>query len=131
MAGNALRLVSLADAGRVRDARDLKASRFNLLGAYNDDASRRNAAATRRLTVDGQLDGRFRTPSLRNVELTAPYFHDGQTDSLRDALQHSTSPAGEPLRIGEIDDLAAFLATLTDAHGSRRPWDPSGLTRCR
>jgi hypothetical protein len=32
--------------------------------------------------------------------------------------------------MGEIDDLVAFLDTLTDAHGSRRPWNPSGLTRC-
>jgi hypothetical protein len=56
---------------------------------------------------------------------------------LTDALQHPRFPAlasgaalAEPLLVGEIDDLAAFLATLTDAHGSRRPWNPSGLTRC-
>ncbi|HSB99531.1 MAG TPA: cytochrome c peroxidase, partial [Burkholderiaceae bacterium] len=121
---------SLEDSGRLRDARDLKVSRFNLQGAHNDDASRRNAEATRQLVVNRDLDGLFRTPSLRNVAVTAPYFHDGRTDSLHDALQHSTGPAAEPLRIGEIDDLAAFLATLTDAHGRRRPWNSSGLTGC-
>jgi cytochrome c peroxidase len=129
---------SLADDGRLGDARYLKASRFNLQGAYNDDASRRNAAATRHLVVSGSLAGTFRTPTLRNVAVTAPYFHDGQTERLSDAVQHtqpasaSTSGAalGEPLDLGEIDDLAAFLATLTDAHGARRPWNPSGLTRC-
>ena len=127
---------SLADDGRLGDARYLKASRFNLQGTYNDDASRRNAAATRRLQVHAGLSGQFRTPTLRNVAVTAPYFHDGQTDRLVDALQHpraagSSTPQVEPLGVGEIDDLAAFLDTLTDAHGSRRPWNPSGLTRCR
>jgi cytochrome c peroxidase len=122
---------ALDDSGRLRDARDLKASRFNLQGLYNDDARHRNARATRQLAVNAELAGRFRTPSLRNVAVTAPYFHDGRTASLRDALQHATVPASEPLRVGEIDDLAAFLATLTDADGARRPWSPSGLTRCR
>ncbi len=129
---------SLADDGRLGDARYLKASRFNLQGAYNDDASRRNAAATRHLAVNGSFAGTFRTPTLRNVAVTAPYFHDGQTERLSEAVQHtqpssaSTSLAalGEPLQLGEVDDLVAFLATLTDAHGPRRPWNPSGLTRC-
>jgi cytochrome c peroxidase len=121
---------SLEDNGRLRDARDLKVSRFNLQGVHNDDASRRNAAATRQLAVHRDLDGQFRTPSLRNVAVTAPYFHAGQTESLRDALRHATAPASEPLRIGEIDDLLAFVVTLTDAHGQRRPWNPSGLTGC-
>jgi len=121
---------ALEDSGRLRDARDLKASRFNLLGAYNDDASRRNARATRRLAVDASLAGQFRTPSLRNVAVTAPYFHDGQTERLRDALGHAGAPAGGALRADELDDLAAFLATLTDAHGARRPWNPAGLARC-
>ncbi|HEX6020139.1 MAG TPA: cytochrome c peroxidase [Burkholderiaceae bacterium] len=122
---------SLHDNGRLRDARDLLASRFNLRGAHNDDASRRNAAATRRLTLGTEMAGRFRTPSLRNVAVTAPYFHDGRTDLLAEAARHAGAPAAEPLRIGEADDLAAFLSTLTDAHGARRPWDPAGLTRCR
>jgi cytochrome c peroxidase len=128
---------SLADDGRLGDARYLKASRFNLQGAYNDDASRRNAVATRHLAVNAGLAGQFRTPTLRNVAVTAPYFHNGQAERLTDALQHRHFPApvsgaaqAEPLLVGEIDDLAAFLATLTDAQGSRRPWNPSGLTRC-
>jgi len=128
---------SLADDGRLGDARDLKASRFNLQGAYNDDASRRNAVPTRHLAVNAGFAGQFRTPTLRNVAVTAPYFHNGLTDRLTDALQHRQPPAaasgasqGETLLVGEVDDLAAFLSTLTDAHGSRRPWNPSGLTRC-
>lgn len=128
---------SLADDGRLGDARYLKTSRFNLQGAYNDDTSGRNASATRRLAVHAGLAGQFRTPTLRNVAVTAPYFHNGQTDRLIDAVQHpqrlastvDAAPTGA-LAPHEADDLAAFLVTLTDAHGSRRPWNPAGLTRC-
>jgi len=113
------------DGGRLDDARTLKASVFNLLGAGNDDVSRRNAAATRALVVDQHLRGRYRTPSLRNAAVTAPYFHDGRSDRLVDAVQHT-----QRVTFDEAADLAAFVATLTDAHGARRPWDPSGLRRC-
>ena len=120
------------DGGRFDDAHYLKSSRFNLLGPHNDDASRANAMATRRLALHDGLRGRFRTPTLRNVAVTAPYFHDGQVDRLVDAVQHGSFGAddAQPLLMGEIDDLVAFLATLTDAHGARRPWNPAGLTRC-
>src|SRR6185295_14909252 len=63
---------ALADDGRLGDARYLKASRFNLQGAYNDDISRRNATPTRHLAATHTLAGQFRTPTLRNVAVTAP-----------------------------------------------------------
>jgi cytochrome c peroxidase len=118
--------LSLIDSGRLDDARALKASAFNLTGAANDDASGRNAAATRRLAVHEGLSGRYRTPSLRNASVTAPYFHNGQTDRLLDAVQHA-----QRLSAAEARDLAAFVSTLTDVHGARRPWDASGTLRCR
>lgn len=128
---------SLADSGRLADARYLKASAFNLTGASNDDRSRRNAEATRRLVVHAGMRGQYRTPSLRNVAVTAPYFHNGQTDRLTDALQHpqrldpAAATAGvRTLARDEVGDLADFLVSLTDAHGPRRPWDASGLTHC-
>ncbi len=127
----------LADQGRLDDARQLKASPFNLLGPANDDATRRNAAATRALVVHPGLGGQYRTPALRNVTVTAPYFHDGQVAHLADALQHRAAPASrsraalaQPLQAGEVDDLLAFLVTLTDAHGERRPWTASGTMHC-
>ena len=116
----------LTDSGRLEDARALKASAFNLTGASNDDASRRNAAATRQLAVHEGLSGRYRTPSLRNVAVTAPYFHNGQTERLIDAVQHA-----QRLPAAEANDLVAFVSTLTDVHGARRPWEPSGALRCR
>ncbi|MBS1016711.1 cytochrome-c peroxidase [Acetobacter persici] len=55
---------------------------------------------------------RIRTPSLRNVGVTAPYLHDGSAPTLRAALQaHSHSPA---LSAQDEQALEAFLQTLTD-----------------
>lgn len=119
------RSAALKDSGRLADARSLKASAFNLTGAANDDASRRNAGATQRLAVHDGLSGRYRTPSLRNAAVTAPYFHNGQTERLIDAVQHA-----QRLSASEASDLAAFVSTLTDAHGARRPWSSSGLSGC-
>lgn len=55
--------------------------------------------------------GRFRTPSLRNVALTAPYLHDGSARTIADAI--ARHPGIDPSGIAA---LAAFLTTLTDRH---------------
>lgn len=67
----------------------------------------------------------FKTPGLRNVLMTAPYFHDGSQDTLWDVLDHYNKGDGiqnpyldedmQPLALSEddIDDVVAFLATLT------------------
>ena len=34
--------------------------------------------------------GAFRTPSLRNISLTAPYMHDGSVQNLKDAVDYYT-----------------------------------------
>jgi cytochrome c peroxidase len=76
--------------------------------------------------------GRFKTTSLRNIELTAPYMHDGRFSSLEEVVEHynsgiqdhpTLSPAltddnGDPVRLNlsdaEKSALVAFLKTLTD-----------------
>jgi cytochrome c peroxidase len=67
----------------------------------------------------------FKTPNLRNVLVTAPYFHDGSQDTLWDVADHYNKGAGlqnpyldqdiQPLALAEedIDDLVAFMASLT------------------
>ena len=56
----------------------------------------------------------FRAPSLRNVELTAPYFHSGKAADLREAITIMTlTQLGAKLKDQDIEDLAAFLKTLT------------------
>lgn len=58
-------------------------------------------------------DGRFRTPNLRNVGLTAPYLHDGSADTLADAIARH-GPAVPDFAVGERAALVAMLEGLTD-----------------
>jgi cytochrome c peroxidase len=77
------------------------------------------------------VDGAFKIPSLRNVALTAPYFHNGDALTLHEAVEFYSrggnvfpvlalddtviEPLGVPsLTADEIDALVAFLETLTD-----------------
>ena len=56
----------------------------------------------------------FRVPSLRNVALTAPYFHTGQVWDLRQAVAvMGSSQLGVQLNEGEIDKITAFLVSLS------------------
>ena len=58
----------------------------------------------------------FRTPGLRDVAATAPYFHDGSAASLCDAVRpHAAGAAGASPRLQatERTDLVAFLRTLS------------------
>ncbi|AIW14269.1 cytochrome-c peroxidase [Vibrio tubiashii] len=56
----------------------------------------------------------FRVASLRNVATTPPYFHDGQTHNLEDAIEiMARSQLGLSLTAKEVDAISAFLNTLT------------------
>jgi cytochrome c peroxidase len=56
----------------------------------------------------------FRAGPLRNIELTAPYFHSGVVWSLEEAVAvMGVSQLGAELTETQIDDIAAFLRTLT------------------
>jgi cytochrome c peroxidase len=69
--------------------------------------------------------GAFKTPGLRNLLMTAPYFHDGSHATLWDVVDHYNKGGdlNDPfldrdirplaLKEGEIDDLVALLASLT------------------
>jgi cytochrome c peroxidase len=75
--------------------------------------------------------GKFAVPSLRNVELTAPYMHDGRFGTLEDVIRHYSTgvvrsatldpnlakhpDGGVPLSDADQRALVAFLKTLTDA----------------
>ncbi len=56
----------------------------------------------------------FKVPSLRNIELTAPYFHDGKIKTLKDAVEKmAIHQIGYPLKNEEIENIISFLKTLT------------------
>jgi cytochrome c peroxidase len=69
--------------------------------------------------------GQFRAPTLRNIAVTAPYMHDGSIPTLQNVVEHYArggSPGpfksdvirGFQISQSEIDDLIAFLQSLTD-----------------
>lgn len=56
----------------------------------------------------------FKVPTLRNIELTAPYFHDGQTWELEEAVRIMADiQLARQLEDQQIADIVAFLKTLT------------------
>ncbi|MGE0786490.1 MAG: cytochrome-c peroxidase [Sandaracinaceae bacterium] len=69
----------------------------------------------------------FRVPSLRNVALTAPYFHDGSAATLPDAVRHmSRVQLGTILTDEEVGQIVAFLHTLTGERDGRSLAAPAG-----
>jgi len=56
----------------------------------------------------------YKVPSLRNITLTAPYFHTGSVWDLKDAIKvMGTAQLGAALTDAETADIAAFLESLT------------------
>ena len=89
----------------------------------------RSARRSRSFHHHRQPDGRFvfRVPSLRNVAVTAPYFHDGRAQTLEQAVEEmARSQLGRVLTAQEIGLIAGFLHltgeyrghTLSDRAGS-------------
>lgn len=94
---------------------------FQNIGLYEiyDDPGRQ------RISLNDEDLGKFKVPSLRNIELTAPYMHDGSLNTLDDVVSHfisgghehpNKSPLVQDLDLDEDekDDLIAFLRSLTD-----------------
>jgi len=115
------------DTGREQGLRRLAASPFSAAGPYAQDEG--DAGRLRFLPPPERLRGAFKTPSLRNVARTAPYFHDGRFATLEEAVRfYLEPPEGETLGEREatldlipdlsdrqVADLVAFLKTLDSA----------------
>ncbi len=85
-----------------------------------------------RAEITGNLNdvGKFKTPTLRNIEFTAPYMHDGRFASLEEVIDFYSgglfwSPTIDPmmkkvlqggvhLTVKESSDLVSFLKTFSD-----------------
>ena len=82
-----------------------------------------------KVTSNASDNGKFKTPTLRNVEMTAPYMHDGRFATLEEVVEHYDSggkysttvdPLMKKLGVGlqlsnqEKIDLVSYLKTLTD-----------------
>jgi cytochrome c peroxidase len=120
---------------------------FHNTGLYNVDGNGAYPASDQGLieqTYEAEDMGRFRAPTLRNIELTAPYMHDGSVATLEDVLDHysaggRTIESGENAGVGSANpyksefmvgftlseeeraDLIAFLQSLTDTSFTTDP----------
>ena len=138
------------DWGRYDGVKALRASRYSLTGPHNDTPARTDARATLHAALDPELLGAFRVPALRGVARTPPYMHDGSIASLREVVLHYSTISDEKLALAtphphaepgdeqprrqegsllrrldltarEIDDLVAFLGTLSPRRPIPRP----------
>jgi len=89
---------------------------FGIFGNYFNDRGKNEAEDQGRYNVTLREEDRYRfkVPSLRNVALTAPYFHDGSVARLDDAIRvMGRYQLGRMLDDGEVADVAAFLNSLS------------------
>ena len=95
------------------------------------DQPRNNGLDANTNADQGTGGGRFKSPSLRNIAVTAPYMHDGRFNTLEEVVEHYNSGIqdhpqlanqlqdnGQPERLNlsqaEKDALVAFMEALTD-----------------
>jgi cytochrome c peroxidase len=120
---------------------------FHNTGLYNIDgrgAFPPQNTGVYEITKQSSDMGRFKAPTLRNIELTAPYMHDGSITTLEEAIEHYRV-GGRTIRTGEFagvgrnnpfkshfisgfeltetekQDLLAFLRSLTDETFTHNP----------
>jgi cytochrome c peroxidase len=89
---------------------------FGVMADYFADRGHVTKQDLGRYNVTGDENDRhvFKVPSLRNVELTAPYFHDGSAATLEDAVKvMGKYQLGRSLSEEETAALVKFLKTLT------------------
>lgn len=106
---------------------DLTANEFRNIGLFNGKELNDSGRAV--ISGDKTETGKFKTPGLRNVAITAPYMHNGMFKTLREVIDFYNEPdkfvvkaidrdtiLAKPLGLSEEEknDLLAFLQSLTD-----------------
>jgi len=132
------------DPGRHGGIKRLLASKFNLLGRYNDDTSGAAATSTAHVSLEHRNFGEFKVPTLRNLKFSAPYMHDGGMATLQDVVRHYSELKEErlhadgtnilkPLHLSarEEADMVAFLESLTNYTVKWRTRSPHEGPACR
>lgn len=126
MAGMALFFTEKADCFHCHGSLLATDNRFHNVGADQNNTD----PGLGGVTGNASDMGLFKTPTLRNVAFTAPYFHNARYNTVRDVIEHynhgvSGVPNLDPLirpaniglglREGQVDTLLAFVLTLTDS----------------
>ncbi|MAB80998.1 MAG: cytochrome-c peroxidase [Planctomycetes bacterium] len=118
----------ILDPGRFRGVEQVRADEFNGIGRYSDQTSGDAHAKVAFLIRNSHSLGEFKTPTLRNAALTAPYMHNGEFATLADVIRFYSKLEGAlPMHKGaerllipihltakEEQDLVSFLESLTD-----------------
>lgn len=106
---------------------DFTGDQFKNIGLYNENFL--TDSGRYRITKKASDLGKFKTPGLRNIAVTAPYMHNGMFATLEEVLRFYNNPKGffphqvnidtnfnKPLNLSakEQSDIIAFLKTLTD-----------------
>jgi cytochrome c peroxidase len=106
---------------------------FKNIGLYN--GKELNDAGLYSITLKESDKGKFKTPGLRNIAVTAPYMHNGMFKTLEEVVDYYNDPEKfvpdavaidsslqKPLGLTLIEkrELVAFLKTLTDKRYARR-----------
>jgi cytochrome c peroxidase len=124
------------DRGRADGIAVLRANVFNAAGVYADPPA--SAPPVMPSPTDADV-GAFRTPSLRNVTLSAPYGHNGHFATLIDAIAFHVRGGGrdgagfvgtvdakivrrDDVTDADVADIADFLSSL-EGRGPDHPWN--------
>jgi len=127
------------DRGRAPATAMVRVDEFNCLGRYSDAPRQACQELSFMAADEPDMVGAFKTPSLRNVALRAPYMHAGQFGTLDEVVAHYVrAPAAavghselahdgvahdnrKPIRLTEEEmrDVVAFLHTLASAEVER------------
>lgn len=112
------------DTGRSLGAQAVLLNEFNCVGPYSDaEPEQCNHLIYMNRAQQMHVPGAFKTPGLRTVARTAPYFHDGRHASLDAVMQHYLNPPENipheirqpPLNKREVADIIAFMQALQPA----------------
>jgi cytochrome c peroxidase len=96
---------------------------FGVMGDYFADRGNITQADLGRFNATQDQADRhvFRVPSLRNVAVTSPYFHDGSAQTLEEAVTiMGKYQLGRSLSQTEVNQIAQFLRSLTGEYQGRR-----------
>ena len=121
----------LPSMGRYDGIRIARDDPFNCLGEFSD-ASPSQCMELRFARDENDLVGAQKTPTLRNIDLTSPYMHGGQLNTLLEVMVHyndapvsmlnhnEAKPLG--LRSSQLEQLRDFLLTLTAPLATEDKW---------
>lgn len=113
---------------------DFTTDEFKNIGLYDGDEL--NDKGRYNITKDSADMGKFKTPGLRNVAITAPYMHDGRFKTLEEVVEYYNNAGtfiSNPINIDAViekplglskqekEDLVAFLKTLTSKKLVKKP----------